>query len=645
VIGKLNPVKMAPIKSINDPEVQQTIRLTANHRNFFSSPVAWEDELLYFILPDRFSNNTERDYRDVNGRLVTAGTTPLFREEDKDNAIQDEKSWHKWKQAAETWVGGNLKGIISKIGYLERMGVTAIWLGPVLKQVKNAPTYHGYCPQNFLDIDPRFGTREDFRDMVAACHRAGIRVLSDVVINHCGDVWAYEKAVPGYQPEPHAVKGYRTHKKSNSQAFIPLDTIDEKKHPNAYPDVGLWPSEMQTADTFNRLGEIVNWEESPEYMDGDFFNLKKLNLGDTADHDEASSFEPGPALRTLVEVWKYWIAYADLDGFRIDACKHLGNGPLRHFVDEMRSFAHQIGKTNFLLVAEIAGPGAMAMVRETGLDGALGIGAIQEALWRTSQGLASPMDYFREFSNHRGSGGWFRDEVITMIDDHDQTWKNGLKARFGSTADAQQLLPATLGMNLCTIGIPCIYYGTEQSFDGASEPPPALADAYIREAMFGGQFGSFRSRNRHFFDENAPGYRIVKDLSRLRARETVLRRGAQYLRQISSDGSEFKVPELQMPAWINSMEDTSQIPVGPPLRCIVAWSRILDETEILCVINTDPTAVLEAWVVVDAGIHSRGRVMSCIYPARERPIKPVRSGGGCTAVRVRIGPGAFHMYK
>jgi len=630
---------MAPLKSIHDPEVQTTVELTADDREFYPSPMAWEDEVLYFLLPDRFSNNTERDYRDINDQPVTKGTTPLFREEDKDTAMKTEKSWKKYQEAGHTWVGGNLKGLISKVGYLKRMGITAIWIAPVLKQAYGEPTYHGYCVQNFLEIDPRFGTREEFRDMVMACHLQGIRVILDVIINHCGDVFAYEQKAPPYITGKHPTKGFFLRP---SEDHAPLDTIDETAHPTAYPEGGLWPAELQTPDNFGRQGEIINWESSPEYLDGDFWNLKKLNLGDTL--NDSHEFVPGPALKTLIEVWKFWIAYADLDGMRLDAVKHVGNGPCRYFVNEIRAFAHSLGKENFLIVAEIAGSGAMEMVRATGLDGALGVGTVQEQLWRMPQGLASPMDYFREFTNNRGEGGWFRDEIITMIDDHDEIWKNGLKARFGSTPNARTLLPAAIGMNLCTLGIPCIYYGTEQSFDGYSEPPPAPADAFIREAMFGGAFGSFRSKNRHFFDENAPGYRIIKDLSRLRSREVVLRRGDQYPRQISCDGSYFDMPSLHMPAWINSMEDVSHIPVGPPLKTIVAWSRILDGTEILCAFNNDPEAVREAWVVVDANIHHHGKKMHCLYPPRERAIKP--EWKGCyRAVHLRLMPGAFHMYK
>jgi glycosidase len=633
--------RRGPLKSIYDPEVQATLNLTKADKDFFKSPTTWSDEVLYFLLPDRFSDNNEQHFRDLNNKMVITGKTPLCHEAERETAMVDEKAWMKWRNAGSTWVGGNLKGITSKLGYLKRLGVTALWIAPLLKQVRDQPTYHGYSVQNFLEIDPRFGTTKDFKAMVRAAHREGIRVILDVLINHCGDVFSYEENAPKYdEGKKYPVKGFWNDKRDGG--FIPVGPIDEKKYPTAYPEGAVWPKELQNEECFVREGEIVDWESSPDYLDGDFFNLKKLNLGSTtAGPDE---FVPGPALETLTDVWKYWIASADLDGFRIDAGKHLGKGPLTYFVSEIRQFAKQLGKENFLMVGEIAGPDAMEIVKDTGLSGAIGIGGPQECLWSIPQGLKSPMDYFGAFSNTRGEDAWYRDEIITLIDDHDQIWKNGLKARFGSRPDAETLMPAAFGLNLCTAGIPCIYYGTEQLLDGASEQPPFPADAYIRESMFGGPFGPFRTTDRHVFDETARGYKVAGDIARLRHREPALRRGEQWLRDISTDGKTFGVPKLEMPAFLNTMEDTTGMEVGPPLRTVIAWSRIHEGVELLCAINTDPEAYAEAWSIIDYGIHHEGQVKNCIYPAGQGSVRAQRMEGA-TVIHLRIPPGGFVVYK
>jgi glycosidase len=92
------------------------------------------------------------------------------------------------------WQGGTLKGLKSKLGYLRRLGVTAIWISPVFKQVAFRPTYHGYGIQDFLEIDPHFGTREDLRNPVDAAHQQGIYCILDIILNHSGDVFGYKDA-------------------------------------------------------------------------------------------------------------------------------------------------------------------------------------------------------------------------------------------------------------------------------------------------------------------------------------------------------------------------------------------------------------------------------------------------------------------
>ena len=146
-------------------------------REFFPSPVAWEDQVLYFLMLDRFSSGEETD---------------AFRPEDAESAVRAEEDAARWREAGRGWVGGTLRGLTGRIGYLQRLGVTAIWVSPVLKQVESLATYHGYGIQDFLDVDPHFGTTDDLRDMVAVAHEHGIRVILDIILNHAGNVFSYD---------------------------------------------------------------------------------------------------------------------------------------------------------------------------------------------------------------------------------------------------------------------------------------------------------------------------------------------------------------------------------------------------------------------------------------------------------------------
>jgi hypothetical protein len=125
-------------------------------RRYTPSPAAWEDQVLYFLLVDRFSDGNERgEYHDNNGNPVPSGTTPLY------TATTSRVDYEEWLQAGGTWQGGTIKGLKDKLGYLKRLGVTALWVSPVFRQVPFEPSYHGYGIQNFLDVDPHFGTREE----------------------------------------------------------------------------------------------------------------------------------------------------------------------------------------------------------------------------------------------------------------------------------------------------------------------------------------------------------------------------------------------------------------------------------------------------------------------------------------------------
>src|SRR3954451_5441787 len=147
------------------------------------------------------------------------------------------------------------------------------------------------------------------------------------------------------------------------------------------------------------------------------------------------------------------------------------------------------------------------------------------------------------------------------------------------------LAAAVLAVNVLTRGVPCVYYGSEQRFDGQG-----VNDLYIREAMFGGAFGPFRSRGHHCFDETNPVFTELAALLAIRREESALRRGRQYLREISGDGAAFGFPRS----------------FDGRIRSLVAWSRILATREVVCVVNTDPGAWLTAWVTVDAGLHAVG---------------------------------------
>jgi glycosidase len=605
-------------------------------RDFFPSPPAWEDQVLYFFLVDRFSDGHEDGYRDNTGDVVAGEATPPFTPADRENAVRSEDDAAHWRAAGASWVGGTLRGAQSKIGYLRRLGVTAIWVSPVLKQARSASSYHGYAIQDFLAVDPHFGTAEDLRDLVRTAHEHGLYVILDVILNHTGDVFGYEAdrywtqdntsgqwfLDPRWDGAPYAVHGFRD---ANGAPTLPFRA---GPLPEAWPDGAIWPAELQAPDTFTRKGRIAGWDHDPEFREGDFFGLKDVAQGEGGPGD----YRPSAALLDLTRVYQYWVAYADLDGLRVDTVKHMDLGASRFFASAMHEFAQTLGKDRFYLIGEITGGRRRAYetLEVTGLDAALGIDDVQDKLEWTVKGRADPDEYFRLFRNsllvQKDSHVWFRDKVVTSYDDHDQVRKGQGKARFCADADGSPLALAVLALNATTLGIPCIYYGSEQRFDGSGGD-----DRYIREAMFGGAFGAFRSRGRHFFDETGPVFQELAAVLELRRQLMPLRRGRQYLREISGDGDHFGLPQV----------------VGGRLRSVVAWSRILADEEVLLAINTDSDVSTTAWVTVDAGLHADGSALECRYSSDRAQIGgqlPVAPRNG-RAVLLTVPPAGFVIYR
>jgi hypothetical protein len=180
----------------------------------------------------------------------------------------------------------------------------------------------------------------------------------------------------------------------------------------------------------------------PETTEGDFIGLKDIHQGTGT----LSDYQPSNTFRTLAEAYQYWIAYADVDGFRVDTAKHIDLGATRFFTSAIHEFAQTIGKDSFFLVGEITGPRGEAIKTrdETGLDAALGLGDVQQCMVDAVKGWGNPANYFELFRNSaevdKPSHTWFRNHVVTAFDDHDlvrlgKEWK----ARFAADQEGRAL--------------------------------------------------------------------------------------------------------------------------------------------------------------------------------------------------------------
>lgn len=554
----------------------------------FPSPQDWRDVWIYFLMIDRF-NNPQHPPRHL--------------------PFTDEFGFFQ---------GGTFNGVREQLDYLKELGVGAIWLSPVVKncQFENA-TYHGYGFQDFLQVDPRFASdpiaakanpqlaEDELRALVDAAHARNIYVIFDIVLNHAGNVFSY--VVNGNDnaaeaPGQHTVYPIRWRDEHGQPAFadfaINPDTIAD--------DAAIWPVELQRNELFRRKG--LGGEEG-----GDFSSLKEL----VTDFRETVSISPStPVQEILILAYQYMIANYDVDGFRIDTLKFIEADFARIFANAMREFALSIGKRNFFTFGEVFDGEEKInqfIGRSTNLgDEPIGVDAALDfplffKLPSVAKGLAAP-SLIKDMYLHRkniqrdilSTHGDATNFFVTFLDNHDMRQR----FYFSDPADPHRFdHQATLGL-ACLFalqGIPCVYYGTEQGLHGNGN-----SDAAVREALWG--------KSANAFDSAHPFYEAIRKISAVRSAQPALRYGRQYFRPLSGDGVNFGI-SLFSPG-------------------VLAFSRILNDQEVVIVANTQTDDGFTGDVIVDAVLNPDSATYAILYSNYDLPQQPgsvsTKHGGSVT---------------
>ncbi len=153
---------------------------TKSAKTASKTPFVWENANVYFLLIDRFNNGDKTNDHNYNRNKPTA--------------------------KLRGFEGGDIRGVIQKLdeGYFEKLGITAIWMTPVVEQIHDGVDegtgftygFHGYWARDWTALDPSFGTKKDLAELVQKAHSKGIRILLDAVINHTGPITAEDSAYP-----------------------------------------------------------------------------------------------------------------------------------------------------------------------------------------------------------------------------------------------------------------------------------------------------------------------------------------------------------------------------------------------------------------------------------------------------------------
>jgi neopullulanase len=459
-----------------------------------------EDEVIYFVLPDRFENGDPRnDTGGIRGGRLQHGYDPT----------------HKG-----FYHGGDLRGLINRLDYIQGMGVTAIWFAPIFKNkpVQGGPGeesagYHGYWVTDFTTIDPHFGTEAEFREFVDAAHARGIKVYMDIIANHTADVITYTEGA--------------------AQNF-PYRSIAD------YPDGGYTP----IVPAAERDIKVPAWLNDPQYYhnrgNSTFFGEDSI-YGDFVGLDDLATGNPR-VIQGMIDIYGSWIDRFGIDGFRIDTARHVNPEFWQAFNPAMMERARAAGIPNFTIFAEAAiedpDPGSIARFTRVDRYPAVLDFAFQATVRATVSRNEGPALFDRLFmGDDLYDGGQAQARTNpTFVGNHDMG-RIGTFLREGNPRanDAEMLARARLAnaMMFTLRGAPTVYYGDEQGFVGDGN------DQAAREDMFPSRVASYNDNDligtnattaTSNFDTSHPLYRQIAELARIRSATPALRRGRQVTR-------------------------------------------------------------------------------------------------------------------
>ena len=375
-------------------------------------------DVLYMLMPDRFANGNPKN--------------------DVVKGMRDELCNRNEPSLRH---GGDIEGIRQHLDYFKELGVTALWFTPLLENDRPADeekysTYHGYATTNYYRVDPRFGTNDDYKALVSEAHQKGLKVVMDMIFNHCGD----------YHPWN-------------------LDAPSKDWFNN--PNYGLQTSYKLTPV----LDPYASKVDMRETVDG-WFVKSMPDLNQRNPH----------LMRYLIQNSEWWIETVGIDGIRMDTYPYADRDAMALWMktlnDEYPNF-NTVGET---WVTEPAYTAAWQK---------------DSKLSKTNSNLKTVMDFafFDRLSmaKHEETDDWWKglnriynvlcydylytnpSSVMAFIENHDTD-------RFLGNGKDSTALKQAYALLLTMNRIPQLYYGTEVLMNGTKE----VTDGNVRKDFPGG---------------------------------------------------------------------------------------------------------------------------------------------------------------
>ena len=388
-------------------------------------------DVLYLLMPDRFAQGSHHQPQ-IKGmnRYKEDRTAPSLRH------------------------GGDLEGLMEHLDYFTDLGVTALWFTPILEN--NSPdqdqwaTYHGYATTNYYQVDPRFGTNEQYCQLIDACHQKGLKVVMDMIFNHCGFEHPWVKDMP------------------SKDWFNLSDWLKESGGASDSRNTSFLQTSYKLTPILDPYASAVDRRETVE----GWFVSTMPDLNQRNPH----------LMRYLIQNSKWWIETAGIDGIRMDTYPYAFAEPMAQWMQELSE-----EYPNFNTVGEtwVTVPAYTATWQDDG-------GKRKERSY-----LKTVMDFsFQEALDsckHEDTDAWWRgynriynsfvydylypnsSSVMAFIDNHDTN-------RFLEDGQDSLMLKQALALLLTVNRIPQLYYGTEIMMNGTK----AVTDGNVRKDFPGG---------------------------------------------------------------------------------------------------------------------------------------------------------------
>ncbi len=495
-------------------------------------------ENFYFVMADRFENGTKtNDTGGIAGSRLQNGFDPT-----------SQGFYH----------GGDLKGIINRLDYIQGLGTTAIWMTPSFKNkpVQGAPGsesagYHGYWITDFTQIDPHLGTNAELKTLIDLAHKRGIKVFFDIITNHTADVLDYpDSAYDATGQVPYKTKADAPYKDASGKPFDdrdftfigdPFPAVDPKvsfpyeptfKSPaDAKLKVPAW---LNDPTMYHNRGTSTFSGENSEY--GDFPSGSRSALDDLWT-------ERPQVVQGMIDIYKTWVDQAGVDGFRIDTVKHVNMDFWKQFGPALQGHAASVGNKDFFMFGEVydADPrfmskytteGRLQATVDFGFQGS-GVNFAKGKPTAEMRDFYALDDYFTDADSNAYS-------LPTFLGNHDMGRVGSfLRQDDAGWTDAQLLQRDELAHSLMylTRGQPVVYYGDEQGFSAPKDVPDGIGDQRAREDMFPSKvalhnntydlIGTKATTADANFDTSHPLYKHIAGLAQLREKHPALADGAQ----------------------------------------------------------------------------------------------------------------------